>query len=106
MKPHILQLLSQCIEVGVRCGHARAHKHTATPTEEQIVTAITDAIELELHQWFDFNDADRNGMFRRLLRAEAGMKNGDPLKDFMDDEDVEEALRLLAEIVRLSGEAR
>lgn len=103
MKPQILKLLEKCIENGVSLGYSRAHKHNDAPTEQAVTREITKAIEYELYEWFEFDDGHREDLFVRLLRADDGLKNGDPLKDFMYEEDVEESIRLLAEIVRLSG---
>jgi hypothetical protein len=55
MKPKIRPLLQQCIENGIRRGYHRIHKHSigAVP-EEDIFSAIEEAIMGELYEWFDF----------------------------------------------------
>lgn len=58
MKPKFLKVLEQCIETGIELGWNRAHKHTDTPTKEQIKTAMGNAITDELYEWFDFEELD------------------------------------------------
>lgn len=53
MTPKMLPLLERCIEEGIELGWRRAHKHTDTPTEEQIRNHINEAIWLTIHEWFD-----------------------------------------------------
>ena len=103
MKPHILKLLETCIENGVSLGYSRAHKHNDIPTEQEVTREITKAIEYELHDWFTFDEPYRDDLFPRLLRADDDMKNGDPMKDFLDEYDIVDIVKLLAEIVRISG---
>jgi len=103
MKPQILKLFEKCIEDGVSLGYSRAYKHNDAPTEQTVTQEITKAIEHELYEWFEFDDGHRKDLLVRLLQADDGLKNGDPLKDFLCEEDVAESIRLLAEIVRLSG---
>ena len=45
-----------CIENGIKLGYNRAHKHTETPTREQIEIQIYDAIMHEIYEWFEFPD--------------------------------------------------
>lgn len=56
MKVRMYALLTRCIEDGVYNGHARAHKHTGTPTREQLCDAIIEAISVELGEMLDFSD--------------------------------------------------
>jgi len=49
------------IECGVLFGYNRAHKHVESPTQEQLVSAITDAVTNEICEWFDFNDGSETG---------------------------------------------
>lgn len=56
MKPKLLRVLEQCIDTGVNIGWNRSHKHTDTPSEEQIKDSIITAIENELFEWFDFEN--------------------------------------------------
>ena len=57
MKPKLLKLLEQCIESGVMIGYTRAHKYNDKPDKDAITLAIIRAIEHELYEWFDFDDA-------------------------------------------------
>lgn len=41
---------------------------------------------------------------QRILAAAEGMDNGDPLKDFLNDDEIEKAIRFLSEIYLISGE--
>lgn len=56
MKPKFVQLLETCIMDGVTMGHARAYKHDDSPTKAQINEAIVNAVLLEIHEWFDFDE--------------------------------------------------
>lgn len=63
MTPKLLPLLELCIETGAVRGVSRAHKHLDNPSREAIAQAVASAIWEELHEWFDFSDAQmaRNG---------------------------------------------
>ena len=47
-------LFTEAVEAGIDYGWNRAHKHTPTPTEEQIKDAIQNSIELEVSERFNF----------------------------------------------------
>jgi hypothetical protein len=49
-------VLVDCVERGVRYGMSRAHKHTDTPSDDQITSAVIDAVLLEISEYFDFDD--------------------------------------------------
>lgn len=55
MKARTFPVLDQCIETGIRLGWNRAHKHTDTPTPENVQQAISAAIWNELYEWFEFD---------------------------------------------------
>jgi hypothetical protein len=57
MKPKFLQLLETCIIDGVSLGHTRAYKHNDLPSKSEINEAIVNAVLLEIHEWFDFDEA-------------------------------------------------
>ena len=57
MKPKFMQLLEQCITDGVVIGHNRAYKHTDKPSETQINESIVNEVFIQIHEWFDFDDA-------------------------------------------------
>lgn len=52
MKPKVLPILEQCIEVGVRRGYNRAHKHDSSPDESRILECIESEIMSEIYQYF------------------------------------------------------
>lgn len=56
MKPNDYKLMVNCVENGVYLGHNRAHKHTDTPTAEQIRNCIEDAVIDEMCEWFVFDE--------------------------------------------------
>lgn len=56
MRPNKYRLIQHCVDTGTLLGWRRAHKHTDTPTDEQVHDAIVDAIMLEISEWFDFED--------------------------------------------------
>lgn len=58
MKANMYKLIERCVEEGVQYGYNRAHKHTDTPTEDQIKLAVTDAVMNEICEWFDFPQGD------------------------------------------------
>ena len=58
MKANMYKLIERCVEEGVQYGYNRAHKHTDTPTEDQIKLAVTDAVMNEICDWFDFPQGD------------------------------------------------
>lgn len=55
MKVDEYRILRESVEAGVLCGWARAHKHTDSPTPDQIQTAIADSIMLEIGEYFVFD---------------------------------------------------
>ena len=56
MKPKFIQLLETCIIDGVTLGHTRAYKHNNNPSTAEINEAIVNAVLLEIHEWFDFDE--------------------------------------------------
>jgi hypothetical protein len=48
--------------------------------------------------------SEKQSFKQRIIAAAAGIDNGDPLKDFLDDNEIERAIRLLSEIYLISGE--
>jgi hypothetical protein len=56
MTPRFKKLLEMCIENGIEYGWRRAHKHTDDPTEDVIKGEISHAIELEMYEWFEFEE--------------------------------------------------
>lgn len=56
MRPNEYLVLSECVEDGINLGYTRAHKHTDTPTEQQIKEAIEQSVMTEICQYFYFED--------------------------------------------------
>jgi hypothetical protein len=54
--PKFIQLLETCIKDGVVWGHTRAYKHNDHPSKAEINEAIVNAVLLEIHEWFDFDE--------------------------------------------------
>jgi hypothetical protein len=49
-------VLADCVERGVNMGINRAYKHSDTPDTDYIIQQITDAVMLEISEYFDFDD--------------------------------------------------
>jgi hypothetical protein len=50
----IREVLCHAVETGVSVGWRRAHKHTDTPIEEDVIEDITSAVMEEIHNYFEF----------------------------------------------------
>jgi hypothetical protein len=59
VNPKIYNLLSRCIEDGIRRGYRRAHKHVESPAEDSIFLNIEECIMGEITEWFDFEEFKR-----------------------------------------------
>jgi hypothetical protein len=53
MKPKFYPVLQMAVEDGVLHGLNRAYKHTDTPTRDQVVNAVTEAVLNSICEWFD-----------------------------------------------------
>ena len=58
MKPKFAVILNQCIETGLNVGWERAHKHTETPTKDELLVKIEVAIWDEIHEFFDMEESN------------------------------------------------
>lgn len=58
MIPKTHKVLEQCIEDGLAYGWNKAHKHTDTPTAEQIQQSQLEQIFNEIYEWFDMRQYD------------------------------------------------
>jgi hypothetical protein len=58
MKPNTYRIITDCIETGIDVGWLRAHKHTDTPSDEQIKDAIYQAVMSEIAEYFTFESAE------------------------------------------------
>ena len=56
MKPKLIPMLEQCIEMGISLGYNRAFKHNDKPTKEEFEHEIHKAIMNEIYEWFDFDE--------------------------------------------------
>lgn len=54
MKARCRELLIRCIEDGIKRGYNKAHKHTSTPSEDELIDQVEHYIWLEIDQFFDF----------------------------------------------------
>ncbi len=60
LRVNVYRVLSDCVEQGINHGWYKAHKHTDTPDEQSIKTAMDDAVMAEICDYFDFTDEDEN----------------------------------------------
>ena len=58
VKLNAYAVISRAVEEGVTYGYNRAHKHTETPTEDQMVEAIQNAVMSALCEVMVFNEED------------------------------------------------
>lgn len=58
MRVKDFKLLVRCVEEAVEYGYKRAHKHTDSPTEDQIRHEIENAIVDEICEWFIFDEVE------------------------------------------------
>jgi len=59
MKAKTYQLIQECVENGVQLGFNRAHKHTDTPSSEELQNKIIDSVMIEICEWFSFNEDEQ-----------------------------------------------
>ena len=52
-------LMQRAVEEGVSYGYNRAFKHTDTPAEEDLKTAIEEAVINSICEWFDFEGTNQ-----------------------------------------------
>lgn len=58
MRVKAYDVIRRCVEMGVRHGYRRAHKHTATPGEEHIFQQTEDAVLAEICEAFNFDEGE------------------------------------------------
>jgi hypothetical protein len=56
IKAKTYPLMADAVEVGLRLGWNRAHKHTDAPTPDAIQEAQADAVMIEIAERFTFSD--------------------------------------------------
>jgi len=49
-------VMEMAVSAGVEYGYNRAHKHTDSPSEDQIKEAIIKAVMDEICEWFVFEE--------------------------------------------------
>jgi hypothetical protein len=59
MKAKTYQLIQECVENGVQLGFNRAHKHTDTPSDDELQNKIIDSVMMEICEWFSFNEDEQ-----------------------------------------------
>ncbi len=61
VRANVYRIMDDAVENGARLGYRRAHKHTDTPSEEQIVDEIHRAVMNELCTYLIFDDEGTGG---------------------------------------------
>ena len=56
MKAKEYNVVEMAVRAGVEYGYNRAHKHTDSPSEEQIKEAIIKAVMDDICEWFIFEE--------------------------------------------------
>ena len=56
MKAKAYNVVEMAVRAGVEYGYNRAHKHTDSPSEDQIKEAIIKAVMDEICEWFIFEE--------------------------------------------------
>ena len=59
MKVKMYELIQECVENGVSIGFNRAHKHTDTPTDENLQNSIIDSVMMEICERFSFEGDEK-----------------------------------------------
>lgn len=52
MKPKVLPILEQCIEIGICTGYNRARKYDVVENEQQLFNLIQQEIMHNIHEYF------------------------------------------------------
>ena len=60
MKVKEYNVLMDCVERGITMGINRSHKYSDNPSEEEIKSSLTDAVLLEICEYFDFDTGVSN----------------------------------------------
>lgn len=58
MTPKFRNVLEHAIDIGIKRGHTRAHKHCDVPQDHVLFQYIEEAIWSELYEWFDFDEKE------------------------------------------------
>lgn len=58
MHARTYSVLSMAVEDGVNYAWGKAHKHSDDPTEEQVKSAMIDAVLSSIGDWFIIDDED------------------------------------------------
>lgn len=56
IRPRTYRILEMAVESGVEYGYNRAYKHTDDPNDERIKQSISEAVMLEIFEWFDVDE--------------------------------------------------
>jgi hypothetical protein len=56
MKAKTLVILEMAINVGIKRGWNRAHKHIENPNERTICDNIEECVMSEIHEYFSFDE--------------------------------------------------
>ena len=58
MKVKEYTVLMDCVERGITIGINRSHKYSDNPSDDEIKSALIDAVLLEICEYFDFKEDD------------------------------------------------
>lgn len=58
VKINAYAVLDRAVDAGIQYGWNRAHKHTATPSPQQIQDEIARAVMTEICEYFKFEDTE------------------------------------------------
>ena len=58
MKAKTLVILEMAINVGVKRGWNRAHKHIENPNEGSIMAHLEECVMSEIHEYFTFDEEE------------------------------------------------
>lgn len=54
--PRVGEVLDHAIEIGLRWGWHRAYKHTDTPSEDDVRSALAEGVRNAIAEWFMIPD--------------------------------------------------
>lgn len=78
MKLKVYSILSDAVEQGLAYGYRRAHKHTDTPVEANLLDTIHTAVMSELCEVIDFDHAEEVCVTAQTTTGALPQGDGDP----------------------------
>jgi len=55
LRPKLYEMVARAVEAGAAYGMRRAHKHTETPSQVDVIQHVVDGVMLYLCEAFDFD---------------------------------------------------